>query len=343
MSELEAVLAHISLFQALRPDEVARIARRLELSRLDPGARRVFSGSAEDARLVVVVSGSLRLEVETRAGALSGVMNAGDRFGDVSLVTGHARRFSIEAPASTSTSTADDAVTIATMDASSFESVLADFPAVALPLAAELSRELAASTDVVRQILELHAERLPPEELAAAVDERRTALLRRGARVSRLGPGALFRSLVVQQGAEPPFWMLAGFLASLGGARLVVHLILKYHLEKQLFALVPGTDPNPMHVHHFNYGLLLIGAAGLAALFPLGRRALRGLALAFGLGCGLVFDEFALFWNLNPEYAQGLSLFACGMAAAFLVQLTYFRRFWGALARRGWLFVRGVR
>ena len=56
-----------------------------------------------------------------------------------------------------------------------------------------------------------------------------------------------------------------------------------------------------------------------------------------------MFDEFALFWNLNPEYAQGLSLFACGMAAAFLVQLTYFRRFWGALARHAWLRVRGMR
>ncbi len=337
LSELEAVLAHISLFEALRPDEVARIARRLELHRLEPGARRAFSGTKEDARIVVVVAGSMRLEVDSRAGALRGVMHAGDRFGDIGLVTGHSRRFTIEAPAER------EAVTIATMDRAAFEGVLAEFPAVALPLAVELSRELAASTDVVRQILELHAEHLPSEELAAAVDERRAALLRRGARVSRLGPGALFRSLVVQQGAEPPFWMLAGFLTSLGGARLVVHLILKYHLEKQLFALVPGSDPNPMHVHHFNYGLLLIGGSGLAALFPLGRRALRGLALAFGLGCGLVFDEFALFWRLNPEYAQGLSLFACGMAAAFLVQLTYFRRFWGALARHAWLRVRGMR
>ena len=51
--------------------------------------------------------------------------------------------------------------------------------------------------------------------------------------------------------------MLVGFSSSLGGARLVVALILKYGLEKQLFALVPGNDPNPMHVHHFNYGLIV--------------------------------------------------------------------------------------
>jgi hypothetical protein len=98
-----------------------------------------------------------------------------------------------------------------------------------------------------------------------------------------------------------------------------------------------------MHVHHFNYGLILLGTAGVAALFPMGRRALRLLSLAFGFGCGLVFDEFALIWNLNPEYAQGLSLYAAALAAVLLVQLAYFRSFWTALARRAWLRVRGAR
>jgi hypothetical protein len=117
-------------------------------------------------------------------------------------------------------------------------------------------------------------------------------------------------------------------------ARLVVTFILKFKLEKQLFALVPGTDPNPMHVHHFNYGLVLIGVSGLAALSPFARKALRSLAFTFGVGCGLVFDEFALFWNLNPEYAQTLSLEAAAIMLSLLVQLTYFRDFWAALARR---------
>jgi hypothetical protein len=142
---------------------------------------------------------------------------------------------------------------------------------------------------------------------------------------------------VVDRGAEPPFWATLGFLLSLSGARGEVALILKYHLEHQLFALVPGRDPNPMHVHHFNYGLVLIGAAGLAALFPLGRRALRLLAFCFGLGLGLVFDEFALFWNLNPEYAQPLSLYSAALALGVLVNLTWFRGFWLALGRQLWL------
>jgi hypothetical protein len=238
----------------------------------------------------------------------------------------------------------EEEAVIGTVDRAGLDAILHDYPAAALPLAVELASELRSRQDVARQLLELHAEGLPAEELHGAVDERRRSLARRGARVVRTGPRAMFRRLVVQQGAEPPFWMLVGFIVSLGLARLTVFLILHFHLEHQLFALVkdPG-DPNPMHVHHFNYGLVLVGVAGLAALFPFGRRALRVLALAFGFGCGLIFDEFALFWNLNPEYAQRASLVAAAVAAATLVQLVWFRRFWRAVVRRTWITLRGAR
>jgi CRP-like cAMP-binding protein len=284
--------------------------------------------------MIVVVRGALALEVDTPVGTLRSRLVAGDRYGETALLTGQAREARIDA--------ARDAV-IATVDRAGLDALLDEFPAIGLPLSLELASELASKNDVVRQLLELHAERLPAAQMAAALSARRAAIARRGARVTRLSPRALFHRLVSDQGQEPPFWMLVGFIVALGLARGVVAMILKYKLEKQLFALVPGNDPNPMHVHHFNYGLVLIGAAGLAALFPFGRRALRVLAFAFGAGAGLVFDEFALFWNLNPEYAQAQSLVASAVMAAVLVQLTYFRRYWAALARRAFFAIRGAR
>jgi CRP-like cAMP-binding protein len=337
MEALEAVLANVSLFEDLRADEIGRVARRFALTELAPGEAREFAATEADARLVIVVRGRGALRVrgaDDAAPSLEATLEAGDRYGDLALVSGHARAFRL---------VANEAATIATVDRAGFDAILDDFPAVALPLANELSIELHAKNDTVRQLLELHAERLPQDELRAAIDERRRALSRRGARVERLSPRAIFRRLVVQEGAEPPFWMLVGFITSLGLARLVVFLILKYHLEKQLFALVQGTDPNPMHVHHFNYGMILIGSAGLAALFPFGRRALRVLAFLFGAGAGLVFDEFSLIWNLNPEYAAPSSLIACGIAAGILLQITYFRKFWRAMARRALLGIKGTR
>jgi CRP-like cAMP-binding protein len=334
MQALESILASLSIFELLRPDEIGRVARRFEVTRLGEGEAKSFASGVSNARLVVVVSGRLSIAVTSQAGELRSTLEPGDRYGEMALLTGHARAMVL---------TAERASEVAEIDRAALDALLSEFPAIALPLSGELASELAAKNDIVRQLLELHAEGLPAEQMRAALDERKDALGRRGARVVRLSPRALFRRLVVQQGAEPPFWMLVGFIVSLGLARIVVGLILKYGLEKRLFALVPGDDPNPMHVHHFNYGLLLIGLSGLAALFPFGRRALRALAFIFGAGCGLVFDEFALFWNLNPEYAQSLSLIACGIMAAALLQLTYFRRYWSALARRMWFALRGAR
>jgi CRP-like cAMP-binding protein len=318
-SALESVLAGVSIFELLRADEIARVASRFETHIVRGG--ETFSVDAAAPRIVVVVSGTVALQA--RGG--SARLDPGDRWGDVGVL--------VDRPHSAKLA-AESAATIATLDRSGLDALMAEMPAIALPLARELASLLRVKNDERRQILELHAEGLPEDQLEAAIEERKQTIAARGARVSRLSPRSLFQRLIVKQGAEPPFWMLVGFLSSLGGARLLVALILKYGLEKRLFALVQGTDPNPMHVHHFNYGLIVASVSGIASLFPFGRRALRLLAATFGIGLGLIFDEFALIWNLNPEYSQSLSLISAAIAFAVLVQLVYFRRFWGAVARR---------
>jgi len=325
MSEaLESVLGGLSIFELLRPDEIGRVAARFETHDLAEGA--TFETSADTPKLVVVAAGSADLEVNLGDAKTRARIDAGDRWGDVQLLTGHARAAKI---------TAVRPAKLATIDRAGFDALLADFPAIALPLARELATHLRTKNDERRQILELHAEGLAKDQLQAAIAERRQTIAERGARVSRLSPRAIFQKLVVRTGAEPPFWMMVGFLTSLGGARLVVALILKYGLEKRLFALVHhGNDPNPMHVHHFNYGLIVASISGIAALFPFGRRALRLFAATFGIGIGLIFDEFALIWTLNPEYSQSLSLISAAFAFVVLVNLVYFRAFWGSLVRR---------
>jgi CRP-like cAMP-binding protein len=320
---LESVLGGLSIFELLRPDEIGRVAAKFETRVLAEGA--TFEVTREAPRLVVLAAGSADLEVDLGHSKTRARIDAGDRWGDAQLLTGLSRAAKL---------TARRPSTIATIDREGFDALLAELPAIALPLARELASSLRAKNDERRQILELHAEGLAKDQLEDAIRERKEAIAERGARVSRLSPRALFQKLVVRTGAEPPFWMMVGFLGSLGGARMVVALILKYGLEKRLFALVQGTDPNPMHVHHFNYGLIVASISGVASLFPFGRRALRLLAATFGIGIGLIFDEFALIWNLNPEYAQSLSLISAAIMFVVLINLVYFRSFWGALVRR---------
>jgi CRP-like cAMP-binding protein len=330
---LETLLASVSTFAPLRPDELARVAARFELVELAASETRRFAATDDDMRLVLVVHGTAKLELDDAGGAIANILGTGDRWGELELVAGRPRVVAIVAERPT---------VLALLDRAGFDAVLREFPVIALPLAAEIASELRATIDASRELAELLAEGLPAEQLAALIAARRRSHLRRRAKVRRGGIRGLFARLVIQQGQEPPFWMLAGFLVSLLLARAVVALILHFGLQKQLFALVPGNDPNPMHVHHFNYGLILVGLSGITALFPFGRRMLRVLAFVFGFGCGLVLDEFALFWNLNPSY-KGAHLTAAAFAAALLCQLVYFRRLWVAIARRAWHRVRSHR
>ena len=60
----------VVFFERLRPDEIARVARRFTRTTLAAGERLTFEATLEAARLVVVVRGRARLEVDSPAGTL---------------------------------------------------------------------------------------------------------------------------------------------------------------------------------------------------------------------------------------------------------------------------------
>jgi hypothetical protein len=119
-----------------------------------------------------------------------------------------------------------------------------------------------------------------------------------------------------------------------------VAVIIKNGLQKHLFALIGGKAGNPIHVHHFNYGLVLVSLVGVLSLMPRPRRLLRRLAFVFGFGIGLIVDEFALLWNLNPDYYQPESRLAAGLVILAILQVVYFRAFWMGLLWRTVAWVR---
>ena len=53
-----------------------------------------------------------------------------------------------------------------------------------------------------------------------------------------------------------------------------------------------------------------------------------------GGGVGRIVDEFALLWNLNPDYYQPLSRFAAGVVLLLIAQVVYFRDLYVALGKR---------
>src|SRR5579885_1845465 len=87
MADLEATLAQLAIFEHLRPDEVARIARRFEAIDLGEEDRKEWT----DAILVVVYEGTVDLDVKSESGTLTGRMTEGDRHGTFALLTGIAK------------------------------------------------------------------------------------------------------------------------------------------------------------------------------------------------------------------------------------------------------------
>ena len=133
MNHLETALAGVTFLEHLRPDEIGRIARRFSVHELERGERVAFASSAEDARLVVVVRGRARLEVETSSGWVGAAMAPGDCHGEIALLSGRAHATRLEGVTDGE---------YATLDREGLEAILADIPAVALPLAEAMASEL---------------------------------------------------------------------------------------------------------------------------------------------------------------------------------------------------------
>lgn len=73
------------------------------------------------------------------------------------------------------------------------------------------------------------------------------------------------------------------------------------------------------HVHHLNFGIVLLAAAGAFLLFlrPTGR-PLRAVATVYGIGLALTFDEFGMWLHLDDVYWQRASFDAMAVIGGLL-------------------------
>lgn len=87
------------------------------------------------------------------------------------------------------------------------------------------------------------------------------------------------------------FPIAIAFLVTFAGTRIFNHLF------PQLFL-----QPSPgLHIHHFTYGFFILAIAGYLALIFNSPRAKYSIALLFGFGLGLAFDEFGMWLRLRDD------------------------------------------
>lgn len=58
-----------------------------------------------------------------------------------------------------------------------------------------------------------------------------------------------------------------------------------------------------LHVHHFAYGLIVLSISGFLSLVFSGPRAKFWIAMLYGIGLALAFDEFAMWIKLQDDAA----------------------------------------
>jgi hypothetical protein len=114
-------------------------------------------------------------------------------------------------------------------------------------------------------------------------------------------------------------------------SRAIVLLIMSRRIPL-LYLNLRGT-----HVHHLNYGITLLAVTAGYLLFKRpGAVASRRVALLYGVGLALTYDEFGMWLHLGGSYWQRASVDAVVVVACFLAILAFGRSIVRVEARHRW-------
>ncbi|WP_051970187.1 hypothetical protein [Kitasatospora azatica] len=107
-----------------------------------------------------------------------------------------------------------------------------------------------------------------------------------------------YREHIVAAHKQPLFLLLVGFISSFLFIRFSVRMI-----RAQVRWWPGNIKPGGLHIHHmvFGVGCLLVSGIGVFATNG-GHPWIDWFGLLFGMGCGLVLDEFALILHLEDVY-----------------------------------------
>ncbi len=139
----------------------------------------------------------------------------------------------------------------------------------------------------------------------------------------------LINIFIISKRKDVPFVIFSSFLITFIIARIFVRLIMSGILPQWLMLNVNG-----VHVHHLTYGIFLLSISGFLALIDHTRKHLYRIALLYGVGLALAFDEFGMWIHLEDDYWMRLSYDAIIILCFVFLNIVYFRFFWVKLGKQ---------
>lgn len=127
---------------------------------------------------------------------------------------------------------------------------------------------------------------------------------------------------------EIPFIIFLSFILTFITTRLYLYLSNHDVMDLPGAVIVEGT-----HIHHFSLGILLLAVVGYLAVLNTQPTLHRRLAIIYGAGLGLTFDEFAMWFKLTDNYYSRTTYDAIIIVGLILLNIAYFPGFWSRMGR----------
>ena len=137
----------------------------------------------------------------------------------------------------------------------------------------------------------------------------------------------LYFDIIISHHRAKSFIILVSFLITFVISRAVVWLI-DAKMFPDLYVYIGET-----HVHHLNLGIFLLSISGYLSIALKHVKYPNLLAIAFGIGLGLTFDEFALWLFLENDYYARISYEAIITLSLILINIVYFSDLWKRIFR----------
>lgn len=140
------------------------------------------------------------------------------------------------------------------------------------------------------------------------------------------------QNIFVAKFEEIPFIVFIAFLFTFVLTRLYVYI--SYKDIPNLSFLIDRTIVNGIHIHHFNFGIILLAIVGFQGLYDISRLYHRRLAVLYGIALALTFDEFAMWLKLEDQYNSRITYNAIVVICLIFLNIIYFPHYWKKMGSR---------